>query len=318
MPGARLERLVHGLGQRRGARDEQAHRRALLAREVRRAEQPAVVRRHAHHHGRARPARPARGRDRSAAGTPPRSRAASRSGARRTARARGRSAGRGAARRPAPNPHSSASETPLLIRFSVVEHRALGLAGGARRVEHRRGLSRTRREILIRRRRRDELGQRSAAALVERQHLGAAVGHVASGCGDDHARPGVTDEVLDLEVGVALVQRDVDDTGAHATEVQRHRQRRLRDLGHEAISRHQPPRPERAGDACAEVVDVAVREDRAVGEAQERLVESAPEPGAQAGVEVVEGGSTVPSRLRRARSPRRRDLTRAGMNAGPC
>ena len=66
---------------------------------------------------------------------------------------------------------------------------------------------------------------------------------------DDHPRPGVADEVLELAALVAGVERHVDEPGAQAAEVQRQRVGQLVDLRDHAVAGHAAGRDQHVGDA---------------------------------------------------------------------
>ncbi len=280
MAGARAKRVERLGQQRRGAGHEQAHGAAGLARERGRGEKPRVERRHAHHHRRARQCFEHRAdlelrqpqhactrqqrtvqRDEQAVHVIDRQRVQQRVAA---------------GEAPAVDQHRGVRR-----EIAVRQHRALGAPGRSRRVEDRREIVGPGHRVAEVRglvaRPVDEL----AAVGVQREHrrvAGERRDHAeALGPADDHPRRRIGEEVRELRLLVADVERKVDEARAQAREVERNHLPVLVDLDGNAIPGLAARTGQRVGDLRRQRREIVEVHDRPAGDQQARLLRRARE-----------------------------------------
>ncbi len=121
---------------------------------------------------------------------------------------------------------------------------------------------------------RGRLEQRAAAGC-EREHdaRGTQCGDHRGGLGpaDDHARLGVAEEIGELALLIAGVERQEHESGAQAAEIERQRLPALVDLRGDAVAVHAAGIAQHVGDSRRHALEVVVVDDRAVGDQQAGL-----------------------------------------------
>ena len=149
------------------------------------------------------------------------------------------------------------------------EHRALRAPGRARGVEDRGKVVRPRHH-------RREFGGRARRAFEQRagtgrerqrDTLGTQRRHRFRGlrAADDHARLGVAEEVRELALLVAGIERQEHEPGAQAAEIQGERLPALVDLRSDAVAGDAAIAAQHVGDSCRHALEIVVMNDRTAG-----------------------------------------------------
>jgi len=213
--------------------------------------------------------------------------------------------------------HVALGEAPLAderqrVRreIAVREHRALGPARGAGRVEQRR-------EVVGRASDRGELGRQVVCGCEQRAAIGIegeerGVGRKRGDllacvrAGDDHLGLRVAEKIAELAFPVRGVERQVDQPRAQTREVEGEHRGVLVRLHRDAIARRAAGSHQRMRDARRIRREVAVAHDLAAGDQQHRLLavlrEMALEQRVEVGVHRVDGEG-LGARRARSRAP---------------
>ncbi len=193
--------------------------------------------------------------------------------------------------------HVATGETPgvdqrkrIAAEVPVRQHRALRAAGRARRVDDRREVVRPRRDGVERFLPSGRAIEERAFAVTERQdgrlRPQRRDGLRRFGPADDDARLGVTEEIGELALLVARVERKVDEPGPQAAEVEGERFPALVDLRRDPVADPAAFIVERVGDLRRYRVEPVVMDDRPVRDEDARLPDMLVEMTAQERVEI--------------------------------